>query len=197
MGCGIYKITNNKNGKVYIGSSVNIESRKYKHFWMLNNNIHDNTHLQNSYNKDDKNLFVFEIIEYCPVESLINRENYHIDKYKSNESAYGYNMATVNEFRRNTYNDEVKLKLSKYNQLKNGNFIKYSLININSGETHIFESLVEGVDYLINNGFSKGSHRNVRGKLSCCLRGKKVNNGNTGNGSIRKTCYSHYFEIIN
>ena len=196
MGCGIYKITNNKNGKAYIGSSVNIESRKYKHFWMLNNNIHDNTHLQNSYNKDDKNLFVFEIIEYCPVESLINRENYHIDKYKSNESAYGYNMATVNEFRRNTYNDEVKLKLSKYNQLKNGNFIKYSLINIQTNEQHIFNTLVDGANYLIQHGFAKGKPRNVRMSISNCLRGVKLNNGYKTE-TIRKTCYKHNFKIIN
>ena len=35
MGCGIYKITNKIDKKVYIGSSLNISSRHYKHFWLL------------------------------------------------------------------------------------------------------------------------------------------------------------------
>ena len=37
MNSGIYKILNKTNNKVYIGSSVNLKSREYKHFWMLNN----------------------------------------------------------------------------------------------------------------------------------------------------------------
>jgi hypothetical protein len=54
MACGIYKIENLIDGKTYIGSSVNLESREYKHFWMLERGSHDNIHLQNSYNKFGK-----------------------------------------------------------------------------------------------------------------------------------------------
>jgi hypothetical protein len=39
MGCGIYKITNLIDKKVYVGSSVNLNGREYKHFWMLNKTI--------------------------------------------------------------------------------------------------------------------------------------------------------------
>lgn len=197
MGCGIYKITNTINNKVYIGSSVNIENRQYKHFWMLSNDFHDNNHLQNSFNKHGKNSFLFEIVEFCPSDSLIERENYYINKYNSSNDKNGYNKATVNEFRRNTYNNEVKIKLSKYNLNKNGNFKKFSLINIKTNEEFIFESLVDGANYLINNGFSNGKPEYVRMKLSSSLRGVKVNNGKRGNGSIRNTCYKHKFKIIN
>ena len=48
MGCGIYKIENLVDGKIYIGSSLNLENREYKHFWMLSRNTHDNQHLQNN-----------------------------------------------------------------------------------------------------------------------------------------------------
>ena len=44
--------------------------------------------------------------------------------YKSNDLTLGYNLSLVNEFRRNTYNDEVKISLSKYNLKKNNNFTK-------------------------------------------------------------------------
>jgi group I intron endonuclease len=195
MNCGIYKIENIKNNKIYIGSSINIDSREYKHFWMLNKNIHDNNYLQHSFNKFGKESFFFEILEICSFEELIVKENYYIKKYKSNSPEFGYNLATVNEFRRNTYNNEVKVKLSKFNLEKNGNFNKFSLTNIETNEEFIFESLVDGANYLINNGFSNGNPKNIRMKLSNSLRNKKIDNG--GSGSIRKTCYKHKFKIIN
>jgi group I intron endonuclease len=195
MNCGIYKITNTKNNKVYIGSSVNITSREYKHFWMLDKGKHDNEYLQKSYNKYGKDSFIFEIVEYCEVNELINKENEFILKYESNKLSKGYNLAIVNEFRRNTFNDEVKTKLSKHNLIKNGNINNFMLINIKTGEEFIFNTLVDGANYLIENGYSNGIPRNVRQKLSSSLRGKKINNGY--NGSIRKTCYKHEFKLIN
>ena len=195
MSCGIYKICNIKNNKIYIGSSTNLNSRKYKHFWMLDNNIHDNEYLQHSYNKHGKESFQFIVVESCSPDDLIIKENFYITKYKSNNLSFGYNLATVNEFRRNTYNEEVKIKLSKHNLTKNGNISKFSLTNINTGDEFIFESLVDAANYLLKNEFSKGKARNIRMKLSQSLRGKKLHNGS--NGSIRKTCYNHYFKLIN
>lgn len=195
MDSGIYIIKNITNNKIYVGSSVNLKSREYKHFWMLKKGIHDNHHLQQSYNKNGRDLFVFEIAEYCPTTDLIIKENEYIDKYKSNFLEYGYNLSKVNEFRRNTFNEEVKIKLSKGNLIKNKNFSKFSLTNIATGEIFIFDSLVEGAEYLIKKGFAKGKPRNVRMCISNCLRGIKLDNGHKG--SIRKTCYKHKFKIIN
>jgi group I intron endonuclease len=196
MGCGIYKIENVIDKKIYIGSSVNIESREYKHFWLLKKGIHDNKHLKNSYNKFGKNTFQFSIIEECDESFLIEKENYYINQYNSNNQKFGYNMALVNEFRRNSFNEEVKFKLSKYNLLKNGNIKSFTLTNILSGQEFLFENLVDAANYLIKHGYAKGNPRNVRIKLSESLRGKKTNNGHP-NGSIRKTCYKHNFKIIN
>jgi hypothetical protein len=195
MTSGIYLIKNIVNNKIYVGSSVNLNNRNYKHFWMLRKGIHDNNHLQNSYNKHGDSSFIFEILEYCSSEELILKENYYISKYKSNTLDFGFNLATVNNFRRNTFNDEVKVKLSKHNLNKNKNFSKYSLTNMLTNEIFIFDSLVDGANYLIKNGFAKGKPRNVRMCISNCLRGVKLDNGHKG--SIRKTCYKHKFEIIN
>ena len=192
---GLYRIQNIINNKIYIGSSININNREYKHFWMLNKGIHDNQYLQNSYTLYSKNSFVFECIEFCNEKSLIEKENYYISLYKSNDLNYGYNLASVNEFRRNTFNDEVKIKLSKYNLNKNGNINKFSLTNILTKKEIEFNNLVEAANYLIENGFANGKPRTVRIKLSLSLRGIKVNNGYKG--SIRKTCYKHEFKIIN
>ena len=47
MTCGIYKITNLINNKIYIGQSKNIERRKYRHFHNYNdkNNVFINCKL--------------------------------------------------------------------------------------------------------------------------------------------------------
>jgi group I intron endonuclease len=195
MDCGIYKIENLSDNKIYIGSSVNINSRKYKHFWMLRKNIHDNNHLQNSYNKFGEKKFTFTILELCNIEDLIMLENKYINTYKTDNSEFGYNLAKVNEFRRNTFNDDVKLSLSKYNLNKNGNIKKFILTEISNGKSNIFDNLFEASRYLINEGFTNGSERNVRQKLSTTLRGKIINNGYKG--SIRKTIYKHNFKLIN
>ena len=195
MDCGIYKIENLSDNKIYIGSSVNINSRKYKHFWMLRKNIHDNNHLQNSYNKFGEKKFTFTILELCNIEDLIMLENKYINTYKTYNSEFGYNLAKVNEFRRNTFNDDVKLSLSKYNLNKNGNIKKFILTEISNGKSNIFDNLFEASRYLINEGFTNGSERNVRQKLSTTLRGKIINNGYKG--SIRKTIYKHNFKLIN
>ncbi|MEY4572569.1 MAG: Flavobacterium phage Fpv3 [Bacteroidota bacterium] len=195
MGCGIYKIENTKNNKIYIGSSIDIERRFYKHLWMLKKGIHDNNHLQNSFNEYGENYFSFSILELCSESDLVKRENFYIELYCACDSSCGYNQSTVNDFRRNCFIPSVKIKNSKYNLVKYGNFNKFSLTNLDTNETLLFEDLVTAANYLINGGFTNGNPRNVRQKLSYVLRKKKVNNGS--NGSIRKTCYKHKCEIIN
>jgi len=194
MGCGIYKIENKINGKIYIGSSINISTRLMNHKYMLRLNKHDNEYLQKSYNKHGEFNFIFNEIELCCEADLIIKENYYINYFSSNNLNLGYNLATVNDFRRNNFNSEVKIKNSKINLAKNGNFIKFKAINLFNNNELIFETLVDAADYLINNKFSTGKQRNIRQKISCCLRGKLVNNGHKG--SIRKTAYNHNWLII-
>lgn len=195
MNSGIYMIKNLTNNKVYIGSSLILSKRQYKHFWMLKKGIHDNEHLQKSYNLNGYENFKFEIVELCSSDLLVEKENFYIKKYSSDNSEFGYNLSMVNEFRRNVFNSEFKVKLSKYNLEKNKNFSKFSLTNIQTNEIFIYDNLVDCANYLIEKGFAKGKPTNVRMKISQCLRGVKVDNGYKG--SIRKSCYKHKLNIIN
>lgn len=43
---GIYKIENKVNGKVYVGQSIDINTRWKCHISYLNSGIHHNKHLQ-------------------------------------------------------------------------------------------------------------------------------------------------------
>ena len=47
--CGIYKITNIVNNKIYVGSAINISNRFKTHKRLLKNNIHFNSHLSGFY----------------------------------------------------------------------------------------------------------------------------------------------------
>ena len=121
MGCGIYKIENIIDGKVYIGSSINISKRLKNHKIMLSGGYHDNKYLQNSVVKYGINNFNFEVLEICDEDNLVKKENYFIDLYKSNETTFGYNLAKVGDSRRNIFNNEVKVKMSKTKICKNKN----------------------------------------------------------------------------
>src|SRR5574344_2694860 len=90
--CGIYKITNKINKKVYIGQSRNIKQRLNEHKNHLNRNIHHNSHLQNAWNKYGEINFKMEIIEECAIEIINEKEKEYINIYKSYNRKYGYNI---------------------------------------------------------------------------------------------------------
>jgi group I intron endonuclease len=60
---GIYQIKNLINGKIYIGSSVNIQVRWWTHKSRLRRGIHGNPHLQSAWNKYGEDAFEFSILE--------------------------------------------------------------------------------------------------------------------------------------
>ena len=70
LNCGIYCIFNAVNGKVYVGSSVNLYMRKAQHFSSLKYDKHHSIKLQRAYNKYGKDSFKFCILEYCDKKDL-------------------------------------------------------------------------------------------------------------------------------
>lgn len=76
---GIYKITNKNNGKSYFGSSKNIENRWLTHKNQLKNGIHHNIHLQRTWDKYGEDIFVFEIVEECNINILLETEQKYLD----------------------------------------------------------------------------------------------------------------------
>lgn len=76
---GIYKITNTQNGKFYVGSSVQIESRIFKHLGLLRKGKHNNGHMQAAFALYGEDVFDFSLIEACDRHELLAREQHHID----------------------------------------------------------------------------------------------------------------------
>ena len=98
--CGIYRVINNINGKIYVGKSVNIKER-----W--------NTHIRESKVNDEQwnsnyrgvrtpfhaamrkygiENFTFEVLEECDQEQLNEKEKYWIKELNAIDREIGYNV---------------------------------------------------------------------------------------------------------
>jgi group I intron endonuclease len=89
---GIYKITNLKNNKVYIGQSWNIEHR-----WDHHRRCETSRILKRAYKKHGIENFDFKVIlelhEDIATQSLLDsEEKLFIQKYNSRNRNYGYNL---------------------------------------------------------------------------------------------------------
>ncbi len=113
---GIYKITCLANKRIYIGSSVELVTRLQRHRWEMKNNVHHNPILQASYNKHGAESFQYEVIEKCPRDALVEREQYWMDFYKAAERGTGFNV--IPKADRSEMAEETKRKISEANKGK-------------------------------------------------------------------------------
>ena len=121
--CGIYKIANKINGKVYIGQSQDIYARWYEHKRASKKRAE--YALYAAFNKYGFDNFSFEILEKCSLEELGEKEIAYIAKFHSyvnDEQANGYNM-TIGGAISHTHvgNDDQGRRVYQYDS--DGNFI--------------------------------------------------------------------------
>lgn len=90
---GIYKITNDRNKKSYIGRSTSVRKRLTDHVksavgisTIANQKIHDIMREEGLWD------FTFELIEECNKDELSDREKYYIDFFQTADTTYGYNQ---------------------------------------------------------------------------------------------------------
>lgn len=122
---GVYKILNKVNGKFYIGSSIDIEKRFKSHRTQLNRGIHNNTYLQNAWDKYGENNFDFLILEIVDdIDILRDRETHYLQTTKCTDHNVGYNLLNnANVGLGVSASKEVREKISKAcSGTKNGNY---------------------------------------------------------------------------
>lgn len=157
---GIYKLVNNKNDKVYIGQSVNIENRFNEHINNLKNNNHHAYKFQEFYNQN-KHLKSFKIdykiLEVVDNKDYLNsREQYYIQLYDSHKHGYnsiGINGDTVHTKKRERQNKRAnKIAKSKkeyyklINKYKNNLYLQYTGYN----NTYLYR-VNEAIKYFVKN----------------------------------------------
>lgn len=137
---GVYKITELKTGKVYIGSSRHLDYRKRNHFNLLKRGNHKNPYLQAYYNQYGLRNFAWDILEYLPNEDKIlrDRETYWIDIFQANKKEHGFNLREV------CYNNSGvpgRGKIAK--GANNHRAIVYHLIDIHTGKEYKGKCIAE------------------------------------------------------
>lgn len=74
----VYRITNIKNKRIYIGSTGNFEVRRAEHLGQLRTGKHCNRFLQSDFNIYKESAFIFEVI----FDDFKNREKMYLKEYE-------------------------------------------------------------------------------------------------------------------
>jgi group I intron endonuclease len=120
---GIYRITNEHNGKIYIGSAVDLYQRFIEHSSTLRKGNHFNKHLQRAYNKYKEENFTLEVLQECNENDLIFYEQKYLDITLCFNNKIGYNISSIAGntlgFR---FSKEQRKQLSNRSQYKDPKF---------------------------------------------------------------------------
>lgn len=108
---GIYRITNKINSKIYIGSTCSFKDRKSKH-----KRKKLNTMISRAIFKYGWDNFLFEVLEYCEKDVLIEKEQFYLDLFQPFKENNGYNLlrnCTINGWLGHHHTEETKKIMSE------------------------------------------------------------------------------------
>jgi group I intron endonuclease len=80
---GVYRWINKKNGKTYVGSSINLSVRLYT-YYSLASLAKSNRPIDRALLKYGFSNFSLEILEFCDTDNLLKREQYYMDYLNPN-----------------------------------------------------------------------------------------------------------------
>jgi len=104
---GVYQIKNTLNGDSYIGSAVNIRTRKNRHYSELNKGVHHNIHLQRAWNKYGKETFTFIPLCICEPTLLFFYEQCFIDFFRPRYNIRKDATSNINIKRTDEFKEKV------------------------------------------------------------------------------------------
>jgi hypothetical protein len=102
---GVFAVKNNKNGKVFLGSSLNLHGVLNKNKFVLNMSSHKNENLQKDWKTFGEEAFSFEILETLEIKDDAG--------YDYDEDLEILEMMWVEKFRpfeKNCYNQDEKIR---------------------------------------------------------------------------------------
>lgn len=159
---GIYKIENKVNGKVYIGSSVDVQRRWQGHRSTLRGGYHANPHLQASWDKYGEDAFTFTVLEEVEGCELLTTEQRHLDEYFARGNCYNMTGDAAAPMLGLKHTEETKRKIgvaSKGHVVSSETRRRMSEANMGQ-----------------QNGLGYRHTDEARGKISKANKGKKLSN---------------------
>ena len=124
----IYLITNNKNGKVYVGQTNDFKRRAAEHLrsgqlekYSKKNERDSNTPIHLAMQKYGVENFTFTILEECSQEELNEKEKFWISYYNSTDKTKGYNLTKggqLNFALKGEKHGQAKLTQEDVNEIK-------------------------------------------------------------------------------
>jgi group I intron endonuclease len=129
----IYRISCLGNGKIYIGSAVNVKERFRKHKESLRRGDHHNNYLQNAWRKYGELTFDFQVIEeVANNEILLEREQFWLDFTRSYDRSRGFNICEVAGSQLGVkQSEQARIKKSKTYIVTNPEGVEIIVINLN------------------------------------------------------------------
>jgi group I intron endonuclease len=157
---GIYMWKNKDSGKIYVGSAKNLKIRFTAYFNINHLTRVSNKRINRALLKWGNSSFSLTILEYCSIESLIQREQYYIDNLEPD-----YNIClTAGSTLGKLHSEKAKEKIRNS---KKGTYGGEA--NSFFGETHTEESRKKMVEAKIGKTLSEL----VKEKISETKRGQK------------------------
>lgn len=145
----IYKVTNLKNNKVYIGQSTRSLKERRRYHYLEARRINDNTYFHNALNKYNPDDFKWEILEDNVIdqEELNKLEIQYIQQYQSFDKSKGYNLKLGgNGGGMNTDATKKKIGLKTKERWQNREIAKRMLEGLRKGTQTVKE---QSVNYYI------------------------------------------------
>lgn len=170
---GVYTITCTANGRVYVGSSIDVQRRLRQHINMLLRNGHDNTHIQRAWNKYGAAVFLFEIAERCSAaDELLETERRWIKRLDAVSNGFNQKVNPASSLGVK-WSDEAKQRHSTTMQGKGHPHTSESRRRISEAlHERIFSP--EHRRKLSEAGKKKTISEEVKQKISVAFKGKKI-----------------------
>lgn len=177
---GIYKIINLTNENVYIGSSINLGRRfasyySFKYIDRRQTSLICKALLKNGYSK-----FRLEVLEYCPVENVLEREQYYLDLLKpkynilttaGSSLGYKHTQETLAKFKLRKHSEDTleKFKARTFSQehrgkISAGNGSKILVVDLLTNNTSEYNSIRKAAEEL-GSPYSTIRYYACKGKL--------------------------------
>lgn len=171
----IYRVTNQANGKVYIGlTTKSMEYRRSKHYSEAR--LGSKKYFHKAIRKYGENSFIWVTIDDSnDINFLRNKEKEWISYSESNNSKYGYNLTSggegVNDY---VFSEEIKQKMSEsqleyYSSIENRN--KHALAH-NQKPFYIFDRYGTFIEEGINGSYTAEKYGVSQKAVCACLLGE-------------------------